>query len=262
VIGLLSRHADVQRHFSGAGTPSADRRLFAHLKRCERCRDEYRTLAMMEELEGGGGARARERLGRGLFHDEPVRAARPRLFAGGFALGAACLALLVTVGRAPSPFRARGSVEAPASDAALGIYRVPRDQDRPEALAVSETQRAGTTVRAGESLAFSYVSPPSVGACCLMVFGRDPAGRVYWFWPAWNDASQDPASVPISESTAPIELREAVRHPLQVGSLTIVGLFTPRPLHVSEVEAAVAKGLDGLQSFEGHVWTETLEVTP
>jgi hypothetical protein len=263
VIALLSRHADVERHFSGAGSPKTDQRLFAHMKTCERCRDEYRTLAMLEQMEGGGGERARERLARGLFGNaaEPVRTARPRLFAGGFALGAACLALLVTVGQTPSPFRARGG-EASASGAALAIYRVPRDQQNPEALAVSDTQRAGTTVRAGESLAFSYVSPASVGACCLMVFGRDPAGHVYWFWPAWNDAAEDPVSVPIAEGNTPVELREAVRHPLQTGPLTIVGLFTPKPLHVREVEAAVAKGLAGLQAFEGHVWTETLEVSP
>jgi predicted anti-sigma-YlaC factor YlaD len=261
VIGLLSRHADVERHFSGGGSSRADKRLFAHLKGCERCRDEYRTLAMLEQLEGGGGEKARARLARGIFEREPVRAARPRLYAGGFALGAACLALLVTVGQTPSPFRARGGASA-ASGAALAIYRVPRDQQNPEALAVGDTQRAGTTVRAGESLAFSYVSPPSVGACCLMVFGRDAAGRVYWFWPAWNDASEDPVSVPISEGNTPVELREAVRHPMQAGPLTIVGLFTPKPLHVREVEGAVAKGLEGLQAFEGHVWTETLEVTP
>lgn len=262
MIALLSRHADVQRHFSAAGSPSIDARLFKHLKGCARCRDEYKTLSLLEELEGGGRDRARERLARGLFGGpDEARAARPRLWAGGLSLGVACLALLVTVGRTPSPFRARGGAEA-ASGPALAIYRVPRDQEHPEALAVSDTQRAGATVRAGESLAFSYVSPASVGASHLMVFGRDPAGHVYWFWPAWNDASQDPASLPIAEGTTPVELREAVRHPLQPGALTIVGLFTPEPLHVREVEAAVAKGLDGLQAFKGHVWTETLEVTP
>lgn len=263
MIALLSRHADVQRHFSTAGTPSSDQRLFKHLKGCVRCRDEYRTLAMMEELEGGGRERARERMARGLFQkdEDLARARRPRILAGGFSLGVACLALLVTVGRTPSPFRARGGVEA-ASGPALAIYRVPRDQDNPQALAVSDTQRAGATVRAGESLAFSYVSPASVGASHLMVFGRDAAGHVYWFWPAWNDGSQDPASLPIAEGTAPVELREAVRHPLQPGGITIVGLFTPQPLHVREVEAAVANGLEGLQAFKGHVWTETLEVTP
>jgi hypothetical protein len=263
MIALLSRHADVQRHFSDGGSPAAERRLFKHMKGCARCRDEYRTLALLEEMEGGGAVHARDRMARSLFASEPVAAQRPRIFAGGLALGVACLALLVTVGRTPSPFQARGSVQAGAlSGAALAIYRVPRDQTNPEALAVSDTQRAGTTVRAGESLAFSYVNPTSVGASYLMVFGRDAAGRVYWFWPAWDDASNDPASVAISEGTTPVELREAVRHPLAAGPLTIVGLFTPKPLHVREVEAAVAKGLEGLQAFEGHVWTETLEVTP
>jgi hypothetical protein len=255
----FSRHADVQRHFSGDGSPAVDRRLFKHLKRCDRCRDEYRTLAMLESLEPEGGERARARLGRGLF----VPVSRPRLVAGGLAVAFACVALVVTVGRAPAPFQARGGVGSAAmSGAALAIYRVPRDRDNPQVLAPADAQRAGAAFRAGESLAFSYVNPASVGACCLMVFGRDAAGHVCWFWPAWNDAAEDPASLPISESATPVELTEAVRHPLQPGALTIVGLFTPRPLHVREVEAAVAKGLDGLQAFEGHVWTETLEVMP
>lgn len=256
---LFSRHADVERHFSGDGSRSVDRRLFKHMKGCARCRDEYRTLAMFESLEAHGADRARERLARGLF--EP-KVPRQRLVAGGLAVAFACAALFVTVGRTPSPFRARGGALSALSGAALAIYRVPRDRDNPETLAPDDARRAGATVRVGESLAFSYVNPASVGACCLMVFGRDSAGHVYWFWPAWNDAALDPASLPITQSAAPIELTEAVRHPLQAGPLTIVGLFTPHPLHVREVEAAVANGLQGLQAFEGHVWTETLEVTP
>ncbi|MDB4980586.1 MAG: hypothetical protein JWM82_1338, partial [Myxococcales bacterium] len=177
-----------------------------------------------------------------------------------------CLALVASFGRGPASFQARGGAGASAAnEPSLAIYRVPRDRENPEVLAPSETVRAGNLVHAGESLAFSYTNPAGVqssSACCLMVFGRDASGRVYWFWPAWNDASQDPTSVPISANAGPVELTEAVRHPLQTGPLTIVGLFTPRPLHVHEVEAALAKGLDGLQAFEGHIWTDTLEVSP
>jgi hypothetical protein len=275
----LSRHPDLDAHFAGTSSTGSDQKLFRHVKTCARCRDEYRALSMLEALEPDGSARALERMRRGLFEPtltrrlEPTMArqeAKPRrvLFGGGFAVAFAALALVVSLGRARHPFHgqgddfaARGSipgVEAPLPS--LAIYRVPRDAANPTKLSTADIQRAGGVVHADESLAFSYTSPASLGACCVMIFARDAAGRVYWFWPAWDDASADPASLPITASDAPVELTQAVRHELAPGPLTIVGLFTPKPLHVKEVEAAVANGLPGLQAFPGHVWTETLEV--
>jgi hypothetical protein len=257
---LFSRHADVAAHFSGVTTPKADRDLFAHVKTCARCREEYRTYALLEAMEPGGEERARARLARGVFQTAP--AAKRGAYAGGLVLAFACLALVFTFGRQPATFTERGGAGTSSDEPSLAIYRVPRDAEHPEVLAPGQTQRAGNLVHAGESLAFSYTNPQQAGAGYLMVFGRDAAGRVYWFWPAWNEATQDPGSVSISTSAAPVELTEAVRHPLSPGPLTIVGLFTPKPLHVHEVEAALAKGWDGLQAFEGHIWTETLEVSP
>ncbi|HEX4403549.1 MAG TPA: hypothetical protein VH560_01895 [Polyangia bacterium] len=265
----FGRHADLGRHFSGASTRAGDRRLFHHLKTCDACRDQYRTLALLEELEGNGGERARTRLGRGLFE---ARSPRPALVSAGLAVAFACAALVFSVGRMPAPFHstsstwsgftARGGLPAfEAPQPSLAIYRVPRDRNNPELLAASDTQRAGSIIHAGESLAFSYVNPEAVGASFVMIFARNAEGRIFWFWPAWDKASDDPQSLPIAQGPSSVELREAVRHELQPGELTIVGLFTPKPLHVHEVEAAVANGLQGLQAFPGHVWTETLEVS-
>ncbi|HVU51078.1 MAG TPA: hypothetical protein VHL80_10355 [Polyangia bacterium] len=258
---LFARHADLGAHFAGRSSTRADRRLFRHLKTCAACREEYRTYAMLEALDADGAERARVRMGRGLFEPVPARRA---FVSAGLVAACACLALVVSFGRTrPSEFAVRGGVhDGDAPLPSLAIYRVPREADNAAVPAVEETQRAGGVVHAGESLAFTYVNPPAVGATHAMIFGRDAAGRVYWFWPAWTDGSQDPESVPISAGGAPVELTEAVRHSLQPGPLTIVGLFTPKPLHVREVEAAVANGLDGLQAFPGHVWTETVEVAP
>jgi hypothetical protein len=259
-LGLFVRHADLAAHFAGRSSTRDDRRLFRHLKSCAACRDEYRTFAMLESLEADGAERARTRMSRGLFEPAPRRV----FVGGGLALACACMALVFSLGRTHGPeFAARGRL--PAVEAAqmpsLAIYRVPRERGNPEALAVGETQRAGGVIHAGESLAFSYVNPPSTGASYVMVFARDASGRVFWFWPAWDDAAADPQSLQIPASGSPVELTEAVRHELQPGPLTIVGLFTPKPLHVKEVEGAIANGLSGLQSFSGHVWTETLEVS-
>jgi hypothetical protein len=263
-VSWFSPHADLEQHFSGASSTRSDQRLFGHMKGCDTCRAQYRTLAMLEALEVDGSERARVRLGRGLFEPAPRRAFK----SAGLVLAFGCVALVFSIGRAPSPFRARGRVpgfEAPTPS--LAIYRVPRAHENPALPALAETQRAGSIVRTGESLAFAYVNPPAlnpsgVGDCCIMVFARDDAGHVFWFWPAWENAGENPQSLPVSASGSPVELTEAVRHALQPGPLTIVGLFTPKPLHVREVEAAVANGLAGLQAFPGHVWTETLEVSP
>jgi hypothetical protein len=269
-MGLFSRsfrHADIERHFSGAASSADDRRMWKHVTGCARCRAEYRTLSMLEAMEPGGADRARERMARGVFAPEAPQAQRKRLFAGaGLTAAFACFALVLILRNEPASFQERGGLgaqEAPAPT--LAIYRVPRDTTTPERLAVGEAQRAGSLMHAGESLAFAYLNPSELGEGYLMVFGRDAAGHVYWFWPAWNDASENPASLPIQATptgAAPVELTEAVRHPLTAGPLTVVGLFTPRALHVREVEAAVANGFEGLQAFPGHVWTETLEVTP
>jgi hypothetical protein len=259
-VTLFARHADLDAHFAGRSSTRGDRRLFRHLKTCATCRDEYRTYAMLEALEADGAERARVRMGRGLFEPAPRRV----FVGGGLALACACMALVFSLGRTHGPeFAARGRLhDGDVALPSLSIYRVPREHDNTAVPAVAETQRAGSVIHAGESLAFTYVNPPSVGATHAMIFGRDAAGRVFWFWPAWTDGSQDPESVPISAGGAPVELTEAVRHSLQPGPLTIVGLFTPKPLHVREVEAAIANGLDGLQAFRGHVWTETVEVSP
>jgi hypothetical protein len=265
---FFSKHRDLELHFSGASSPAGDLRLFRHLKDCESCREQYRTLSLLEALVPEGEGAARQRMARGLF--TPAAPSRRALASTGFAVAFACVALVFTVGRTPAPFRARGRAEAFEPPAAsLAIYRVPREARPPGAgeksavrASIDDIQRAGSLVHSGESLAFSYVNPTEADSCCLMVFGRDAAGHVFWFWPAWENAADDPASVPISTSPQPVELGEAVRHPLQQGPLTVVGLFTPKPLHVHQVEAAIANGLEGLQAFEGRVWTQTLEVSP
>jgi hypothetical protein len=128
------------------------------------------------------------------------------------------------------------------------------------------TERAGSIVHSGDALAFSYVNPPEAGTSRLMVFAIDGAARVFWFWPAWENAGANPESVPITAASEAVELGESVRHPLVSGRLLVVGLFSQRAHRVSDVEAAVARagvtGLAGLTGNDGSLWTETLEVAP
>jgi hypothetical protein len=252
----FDRHALVRGHFSGDNSAFGDRRLFRHLRGCESCRREYRTYAALESLDRDGETRARDRMARAIFPPAPRR--RVLFGAGVGVLALASAAFVISVERSSDPFQARGSVQQPAARAtpSLEIFRIG---------AGGRGERAGSTIRADEALAFSFVNPRAADgtagtAAYLMVFARDAGGHVFWFWPAWDNPADDPASLPVSKTDHPLELGESVRHPLQAGPLTIFGLFTERPHHVRQVEAALSQGPNGLGALGGFVWTETVEV--
>jgi hypothetical protein len=242
----MNDHALVDDHFAGRGTATSDRQMWRHLPGCTRCRARYRALSLMESLEPDGGERARQRMAAAIFAPAPRR----RAVWGAAALAAAAVILLVALPR--DRFRPRGGPET--SDPArptLSIFRVP---------AGGAAERVGAVVRAGDSLAFSYQNPPQLGASHLMIFAVDDAAHVYWFWPAWTSAGADPVALAISPSAGPVELAEAVRHPMRPGRLTIHALFTRRPYHVREIEAAVAG--QWLTGLDGTLVTQPLEVLP
>ena len=66
---------------------------------------------------------------------------------------------------------------------ALEIYRVTGD---------GSTRPADGWMSAGDELAFAYRNP--TGFTRLMMFGVDDRGDIYWFHPAWTDATQDPVA--------------------------------------------------------------------
>lgn len=266
-------HALVDAHFealldapsTGRGRAGDERALWQHLRGCEACRNRYRAHSLLETLDDPHGVRARERIARSVFPQARKRAGGWAWW-GAAGLAAASLALLVVRPSLPDghhvqdgqdgqdqAFRARGQASQPQDPGpSLLVFRIPQD---------GPPVRAGSTLRAGEALAFSYVNGTG-GDDRLMVFGVDATGRVHWFWPAWNRQDEDPTALPIRQATAPIELGESVRHDLIPGTLTIHGLFTSHPYRVREVESAVAAGPPGLAALRGTLWTERLEVLP
>lgn len=252
----FGEHRQVDRHFAGAGTPARDRRMFEHLRTCARCRDRYRTYSTLEEMSGGGEDEARARLRRGIFQ----QAGRRRVVLSmGVGLAAACAAVVLVVARPHDDdgFRARGgNAVTETGRPSLGIYRVGAD-------GITRAQRAGSDIRSGEPLAFSFTNPPATGFTRLMVFAVDQDDRVFWFWPAWTNPADDPASIYITPGTEPTELGESVRHPLTPGRVTIYALFSTQERHVHDVEAALKResGRDELKALGGYLWSETLDVT-
>jgi hypothetical protein len=258
-------HLLVERHFAGDVGPWSERRMWRHLRTCDRCRSRYRTRSLLETMEAGGEDLARMRLGRGLFARR--RPLLPALaLTGTLVAGTAAVALMPRAARYlpdfsttsdDGAFRARSGGGEATPGPALSVFRI--DDDGPT--------RAGAVIHAGDALGFAYRNPAAASHRFLMIFARDQRGRTFWYWPAWTDPAQAPTALPIAPAADPVELREGVRHPLAPGGLTLYGLFVDQPLDVKAVEAAAHAGADdGLRALAarnaGALVQERVEVLP
>ncbi len=252
-------HGLVERHFEGRGGRQLDRRMWRHLRLCEDCRVRYRSHALLEAVGRDGEDHARERMSRAIFPTDartPSRRRTPRLILGGLIVAAGAVVLvprLMMEPRMEGRVAERGGGTVGGLQGGVGIFRS-RDGATP--------QRAGTIVRAGDALAFTYVNAPGLGARHLMIFARDSQGRVYWYWPAWRDPGANPTSIPVAVSTEAIELGQAVTHPLAPGSLTLYALFSDQPHDVQTVEAMAVRDPTALTRLATHLVVERLEVVP
>jgi hypothetical protein len=75
----------------------------------------------------------------------------------------------------------------------------------------------------------------------LLAFGRDAAGEVHWFFPAYRDLDSDPAAVRIDRRSPPRVLEELVL-PEQpaAGPLRLATVLAPGALTVKQVERRLA----------------------
>jgi hypothetical protein len=114
-----------------------------------------------------------------------------------------------------------------------------------------------------DGLLFTYTNLGPAPFSSLMIFGLDDSGRVYWYYPAFLDARDNPKSIDIQKDASRVGLHEVIAHPYREGSLTLFGLFSDEALSVAEVENAVQRGLhDGAAleaAFDG-VRVKTLRV--
>lgn len=95
----------------------------------------------------------------------------------------------------------------------------------------------------GDYLLFAYTNQGEKPYPYMMILAVDANKHVRWFYPAYTSEANDPRSIPIGGNVTGAELFEKIHHDLAPGSLWIYGLFTRKPLRVSEVEALV-KGLE------------------
>ena len=231
----------VDLHFSLRIAPEGERALRAHLGGCDACRGRYRRQLLLARLDPGA-ASAQERLGRGLGLRSPARRRHWLALIGATAAAAAALAFWP---RADADFTPRGT---PASLPAVVVYRIDGG---------GSAQPAGRAIAPSDELAFAYRNPQ--GRKFILVFGVDEHQHVYWYHPAWTDAAQDPAAVPIRAGADLTELSEAIAHPIDGTRLTIRAVLLDRPVRVREVEDRLARGSTPLFA-DAHEESLVLEV--
>jgi hypothetical protein len=222
----------VDAHFAGRATPARERRMRSHLPGCASCRRYYEKHMVLASLDRRGPS-AQERIAAGLGLAPRKRAPQARAWT--LAAAVTTVAILFLLGRPwmdRSVFTSRGAASGARPE--LFVYR----------LQPLERLAPGAVVRRGDDLAFAYANPLALRR--LLVFGVDEHKHVYWYFPAWSNAAEDPRAVAIaSGAPAMRELPEAIRHDLDGDRLTLYAEFLDDDLDVRSVEERVAAGEAG-----------------
>jgi hypothetical protein len=173
----------------------------------------------------------------------PQRRSRARIAAfttaAGLAAAAALTLVLVWPGLDSAPTESEQFRPKAAGPAAAG-------RERWVGLKAFEATGAAQPSPLDEELArqsgllFSYTNLGPKPYRYLAVFAVDRAGQVYWYFPAFLSAAENPLSIPIEQGVADAELAEIVRHDFNPGPLAIYGAFSDQVLSVSEIEALVS----------------------
>jgi hypothetical protein len=233
--------------FDGEATENDAAELRAHLSRCAACREVSASFGEIREalsvpLPGVPAPGATERILARLQAEplaaEPPRRLRPRVLALAGLIAAAAVFVLVPRLGADREFTARGAPTARSLRRDVGVS-VRRGDEQLALLA------AGAIVGPGTTYAISYRNLGANGSAHMMVFAVDAARAVHWIQPAYLDAKDDPASLPLTHATSDAVLPAAAELAAPApGPLRIVTLVTPRPLRVSQIEALTGAELD------------------
>jgi len=235
-----SQNTMLAAHLEGEVTQSERAAIEAELRESANARrtlEQLRNLSELlaapatelESIDLASRVRAQTRQ---VPRERPPRSGRlVALFLGGLA---ACLGSALFFLHRPqelSEFRAKGS-ESPALEgrrwAGIQVQRVPANGS-PAPLAA--------TMSRDDGLLFSYTNLGPRPLDYLMIFATDASAEVRWFYPAYENAADNPLSIAIKRGGANVPLGELVQQDAAYGPFSLYALFTARPLSVKEVEA-------------------------
>ncbi len=111
-------------------------------------------------------------------------------------------------------------------------------------------ERLSGTLHPDDGLLFSYTNLGPAPFSHLMVFAIDEAGQVYWYYPAFLDARDNPTGIRIKSGVSREGLQEVIAHPYKEGELVLIGLFSDTALSVADIENRVEMGIADATGFE------------
>jgi len=231
----------VDAHFDGRISAEEEATMRQHLlEGCEACKFRYTRLAMVAKVQPGA-VKAEDRIAAGLGFR-----GRERRWPILIGVVAACAVLaMVVFGRKDDQFASRGPARAGAE---VRAFRV-RTTGEPIVDRIAAT----------DELAFAYRN--GTGKKYLFIFGVDEHRHVYWFSPAWRNASEQPAA-PVTTSDGVFhEIEDAVGHSYDGARLDLYGLFTDTPWRVQDLDAAIGRSAGSPTIPEGILTVQHLQVT-
>jgi hypothetical protein len=237
----------IDRHFDGSISTRDERRMREHLPECAPCKKYYERHLLLARLDPEALAPA-ARLGRGLgIGRQRFGAVIPFGAVGVLAAAAAILLFMHHPHDENAGFTARGNVAGTTnSPAQVLVYDV--KPNAPPSL-------AGEVIARDDELAFAYENGAAKSR--LMVFGVDEHRHVYWFFPAWTNASENPVAIPIEPGAQRRELPFAVTHKLDGQHLEIHSLFLDGPTSVRDVESLLQSQSGAKLPISGAIETTT-----
>lgn len=226
-------------HFQNALSPTQERRMRHHLARCEVCRALYDVQYFLEQKTHPEAHHRHARMEHALFGPPIHRATSYSHWTIRIGIPATAMALLFLVGiysffRSDTlNFREKSaSMDTLVSDRFVSLYAYKRIDDR--ALEPSDGK-----LHNKQALAFAYSNNAQNTFRYLMVFAVDESYEIYWYYPAWTNASANPPAIPIRAGSG-IELPEEIIHDYKGRTLTLYALFMQKQMRVDDIEKLVA----------------------
>lgn len=227
--------------------PAAAKKCLKHLKQCTRCQLLLPAIESLRFQSENKEAYRKLRLRQTLFEEVPERSvsllgtgkrlAELRLYhkTALVTLGL-CMVLVIGVNISTDWDEKAFHVKSAKTSTVSQHIRIDVYGRRD----TTQLEKRSSVILKNDALAFAYTNHGPSPFQYLMLFGFDEHYTVYWFYPAYEDASEDPHPIPIRQGVG-IELREEVLHHYEGKQLRVFACFLRTPyLTVKQVEREIA----------------------
>ena len=167
--------------------------------------------------------------------------------------------------RTMSGVTSRGNASSDDSWVHLELFR------RDEAAGDTRYLPIASRLDADAAVAIAYEDRSEHPFSYLMVFAVDADGDTHWYYPAFENPSDTPESIPLGAGGGRVILPDEITHDFPAGPVAFFGIFSRVPLDVRQVEAELERQIESagdvstirrLDFEETGQWSKLLTVTP